>query len=134
MKISRRLQRINEMVTGDYDHIWDCCCDHGLLGMLLLERRAAPWIHFVDCVAPLMQQLTLELQQFFPTKQANSLTLSSVAVKEPNAALNDSHRQKSDWQVHCLDVAELPFHQVLNAAQTKQLIIIAGVGGEYSLN
>ncbi|MFB2801836.1 tRNA (adenine(22)-N(1))-methyltransferase [Shewanella seohaensis] len=118
MKISQRLQQINRMVGPGYDHIWDCCCDHGLLGMLLLQRNAAPKVHFVDCVAPLMQQLSLELARFFPP-----LPISNVQ----NATEQTTHAQ-SEWQVHCLDVAALPLAQY--GKQAKHLVIIAGVGGE----
>ncbi|QSA20815.1 SAM-dependent methyltransferase, partial [Vibrio furnissii] len=38
MKLSKRLQTIEKLVTQHYDHIWDCCCDHGFLGMTLLQR------------------------------------------------------------------------------------------------
>lgn len=101
------------MISGHYDHIWDCCCDHGLLGMLLLNRNAARQVHFVDCVAPLMQQLTLDLTRFFPG-QAAELTHDLSGITK--------------WQVHCADVATLPLEQTAN--DDKQLIIIAGVGGE----
>lgn len=117
MKISQRLQQINRMVGPGYDHIWDCCCDHGLLGMLLLQRNAAPKVHFVDCVAPLMQQLNLELARFFPQP---SISNTQNAEQQANT--------QSEWQVHCLDVAALPLAQY--GKQAKHLVIIAGVGGE----
>ncbi|MFB2661440.1 tRNA (adenine(22)-N(1))-methyltransferase [Shewanella mangrovisoli] len=117
MKISQRLQQINRMVDPGYDHIWDCCCDHGLLGMLLLQRNAAPKVHFVDCVSPLMQQLSLELARFFPEP---SISNTQNAEQQANP--------QSEWQVHCLDVAALPLAQY--GKQAKHLVIIAGVGGE----
>jgi len=117
VKISQRLQQINQMVGPGYDHIWDCCCDHGLLGMLLLQRNAAPKVHFVDCVAPLMQQLNLELARFFPQP---SISNTQNAEQQANT--------QSEWQVHCLDVAALPLAQY--GKQAKHLVIIAGVGGE----
>lgn len=118
MKISQRLQQINRMVGPGYDHIWDCCCDHGLLGMLLLQRNAAPKVHFVDCVAPLMQQLSLELARFFPQQP----------ISNTQNAIEQTNNLQSEWQVHCLDVAALPLAQY--GKQAKHLVIIAGVGGE----
>ncbi|AVV82355.1 tRNA (adenine(22)-N(1))-methyltransferase [Shewanella putrefaciens] len=117
MKISQRLQHINHMVQGHYDHIWDCCCDHGLLGMMLLKRNTANQVHFVDCVAPLMLQLTQDLQRFFP-KQAFS-TGHSVAQNTLGI---------SQWQVHCLNAADLPIEQT--DITNTHLIIIAGVDGK----
>ncbi|MBM7454617.1 tRNA (adenine22-N1)-methyltransferase [Oceanisphaera litoralis] len=81
MKIGKRLRHIDAMVEPGYSHIWDCCCDHGLLGAALLSRLAAPFIHFVDIVPELMNELESRLRRFYP---------------------------RSAWQVHCIDVAALP--------------------------
>ena len=101
-KLSNRLQKINSMIIADYQSIWDCCCDHGLLGLTLLKRKAANTIHFVDIVPSLTFQLESLLQQHF---------------------IDDDFAQR--WQVHCLDILKLPL-----TAQNRQLFIIAGVGGE----
>lgn len=137
MKISQRLQQINGMITGHYDHIWDCCCDHGLLGMLLLERSAARHVHFVDCVPSLMQALELRLQRFFPA-EISGLNPNLAPHSDPdlnpdidlqsNPEPNSNLYRHTQWQVHCFDVAALPLGQT--RVQDKQLIIIAGVGGE----
>ncbi len=89
------------MVTEHYDHIWDCCCDHGLLGLTLLERKAAYKIHFVDIVPELISSVEQKLQRFYS-------------------------QDASQWQVHCMDVAKLP----LEHHAGKHLVIIAGVGGD----
>ena len=101
LKLSKRLQQIEQMVTADYTHIWDCCCDHGFLGASLLSRQAAQNIHFVDIVPELITSVESKLQQFYQHSPAT-------------------------WQTHCLDVAKLPLQQY----QGKHLIIIAGVGGD----
>jgi len=94
------------MVTSQqYDHLWDCCCDHGLLGFALLSRQAASKVHFVDIVPELMTELESKLQRFY-SPLCNSTC--------------------SSWQTHCLDVAKLP----LKDYQGRHLIIIAGVGGD----
>ncbi|MGL6123860.1 MAG: tRNA (adenine(22)-N(1))-methyltransferase [Shewanella sp.] len=121
MKISQRLQQIDSMITAHYDHIWDCCCDHGLLGMLLLERKAARQVHFVDCVPSLMQALEQRLQRFFPAGMSGLKPYLNPDI-DPDLSC------QTQWQVHCLDVATLPLAQTSNS--DKQLIIIAGVGGE----
>jgi tRNA (adenine22-N1)-methyltransferase len=84
LKLSNRLQAIEQMVTPQYDHIWDCCCDHGLLGSALLSRSEANTVHFIDIVSQLMAELENKLQRFYPN---------------------------SSWQTHCLDVAKLPLAQ-----------------------
>lgn len=102
MALSRRLKQIDHMVDKHYSQIWDCCCDHGHLGFELLDRSAADTIHFVDVVEPLMTQLQQQLQQHAPNSD--------------------------QWQVHCLDVAQLPI--ATSPAEHSHLVIIAGVGGD----
>ncbi|EKO3516825.1 tRNA (adenine(22)-N(1))-methyltransferase TrmK [Vibrio fluvialis] len=102
MKLSKRLQTLDSLVTQHYDHIWDCCCDHGFLGMTLLKRQAATQVHFVDIVPDLMDLLHQRLERYFP-RQAGF-----------------------DWQIHCQDVGTLPLAQ----HEGKHLVIIAGVGGD----
>ncbi|WP_299569440.1 tRNA (adenine(22)-N(1))-methyltransferase TrmK [uncultured Shewanella sp.] len=111
MKLSKRLQQIDNMVMHGYDHIWDCCCDHGFLGGSLLARQAAPNIHFVDIVAELMNELEQKLIK---------LDLSS----ELNPAVT------SNWFTHCMDVAKLPLDKYCG----KHLVIIAGVGGDLMID
>ncbi|MGR5528912.1 tRNA (adenine(22)-N(1))-methyltransferase [Vibrio alfacsensis] len=101
MKLSKRLNQIVQLVEPNYTHIWDCCCDHGLLGTALLNSDIAPNIHFVDIVEPLVSAVESKLQRFY---------------SDTSAA----------WHVHCLDVATLPLHQYPG----KHLVIIAGVGGD----
>jgi tRNA (adenine22-N1)-methyltransferase len=104
IKLGKRLQEIEAMVTEHYDHIWDCCCDHGLLGAALLARGAASYIHFVDIVPTLMCTVENKLTEFYP----------------PTAESN------SHWKTHCIDVKTLPLHKFSG----KHLVIIAGVGGD----
>ncbi|MGL5532665.1 MAG: tRNA (adenine(22)-N(1))-methyltransferase [Plesiomonas shigelloides] len=104
MKLSHRLRCIEQMVATDYRHIWDCCCDHGLLGAALLSRAVlsrstSSHIHFVDIVPELMGALDKRLSRFYPD---------------------------GEWQTHCLDVAQLPLAKYTG----RQLVIIAGVGGD----
>jgi tRNA (adenine22-N1)-methyltransferase len=101
-KLSKRLQAINNMIDTHYQNIWDCCCDHGLLGLTLLNRKTADIIHFVDIVPSLTTRLESLLEKYF-------------------VAEGYTHC----WQVHCIDVAKLPL-----TTNEKHLIIIAGVGGE----
>jgi tRNA (adenine22-N1)-methyltransferase len=84
LKISKRLQKIEKMVTSQYDHIWDCCCDHGLLGFALLSSQANSKVHFVDIVPELMSAIEKKLERFYPS---------------------------STWETHCFDVAKLPLTQ-----------------------
>ncbi|MDF2177271.1 tRNA (adenine(22)-N(1))-methyltransferase TrmK [Aliiglaciecola sp. CAU 1673] len=103
MKLGQRLTQLEKMVTGPFDHIWDCCCDHGLLGASLLSRKVGKTVHFVDIVEKLIDEVNAKLLRFYP---------------------------HGAWQTHCLDVSLLP----LEKYQGKQLIIIAGVGGDLMMD
>ncbi|MGB5446100.1 MAG: tRNA (adenine(22)-N(1))-methyltransferase TrmK [Psychromonas sp.] len=111
IKLSRRLQQINTMITQPYQHIWDCCCDHGFLGLTLLQRQAADSVHFVDIVPDILKQLKDDLEKYYRSKP-----------------------HKSRWGVHCSDVINLPLAKVSKCPETdNHLIIIAGVGGELTI-
>ncbi|KZN28612.1 hypothetical protein N480_11005 [Pseudoalteromonas luteoviolacea S2607] len=101
MKLGKRLSQISDLVNNDYAHIWDCCCDHGLLGANLLDKGLNAKIHFVDIVPHLINELDEKLTQFYAHKE-------------------------SHWQTHCQDVTALPLSQYAG----KHLVIIAGVGGD----
>ncbi len=116
MKLSKRLQQIKYLIkTKHYQHIWDCCCDHGLLGLSLLARKLKnnqhntdnSVIHFVDIVPELISAVEKKLRYF---------------SADNNQALTDD----AVWQCHCMDVANLP----LSVHSGKHLVIIAGVGGD----
>jgi len=102
MQLSVRLQKIEEMISGSYDHIWDCCCDHGLLGFNLLKKERAGQVHFVDIVPDLLKQVETKLNKYW-------------------------QGDKNSWQIHCVDAANLSLEAY---SKDKHLIIIAGVGGE----
>lgn len=118
MKLGKRLKQIEALVGPGYGHIWDCCCDHGLLGAALLARQAAPTIHFVDQIPAVMNKLQQKLEQFFPRLVCTSDAHESGSYE--NEGLQ--------WQVHCMNLLEAPLE--LTHDTGKQLLIIAGVGGD----
>jgi tRNA (adenine22-N1)-methyltransferase len=119
LKLSKRLQQLDKLVTTNYDHIWDCCCDHGFLGSALLTRQAANIIHFVDIVPELMSALNYKLNQFYPEQNLN-------AQAGYDKSTSNKVFDESLWKTHCIDVNTLPLQQY----QGKHLVIIAGVGGD----
>ena len=116
MKLSTRLQTLDQMISKPYRSIWDCCCDHGQLGLALLQRHAAEQIHFVDIVEPLISQIEAKLIRFY-----------SSEVFEDR------------WQTHCLDVAGLKIEHKTQTSEhgsshkQTDLIIIAGVGADQTI-
>lgn len=103
--LSKRLSAIDNAVGEHFHHVWDCCCDHGYLGRQLLERGAAPHIHFVDIVPNIIKQL--------------ETVLGGVSATQ------------SQFHIYCQDVAKLPLDKFNQ--DDKHLIVIAGVGGDLTL-
>lgn len=107
MKIGRRLSQIDKMITKQYDSIWDCCCDHGLLGLNLLKRKAADKIYFVDIIKHLTLNLEDKLHRYFSAKD-----------------------YIDRWQVLCMNTEQILLSTNKNALHKNHLVIIAGVGGD----
>lgn len=104
MKLSQRLQTILNMVNDKYDHVWDTCCDHGLLGRAIYLQKPSSTVHFVDVMDHLIKNIHKELKQ--------------------DPRFSDDSR----WFTHTLDSGQIP----LQTAQS-HLVIIAGVGGDLLL-
>ena len=104
LKAGSRLHQLKRMINPGYDRIWDCCCDHGLLGMSLMQNQYASEVIFVDVVESITAHLTDKLTQNFPRHQYN-------------------------WQVRCDDVNNLAV-----PADDSQLFIIAGVGPDQTMD
>jgi len=117
LKLSKRLKKIESLVASDYDHIWDCCCDHGFLGASLIARQAAPHIHLVDIVPELIETLEQKLQSLFSDPVRSTTSLPSTQAKTTF---------QTKWQTHCINTSRLP----LQHYSGKHLLIIAGVGGD----
>jgi len=109
LKISHRLQKIDSFIVNHYEHIWDCCCDHGFLGLHLLKRHAADTLHFSDTVEHILVNLKNQLEQ-------------------------DQDILPSRWKTHCQDAATLDLYPTSQGGKKTQLIIIAGVGGELTIS
>ena len=112
----------NQQPSDCYQLVWDTCCDHGQLGMQILSNiikqppivdtanhsstpnsiaiNATTKVHFVDIQSPLIQRLEENLKLFFSP-------------------------QASSWQTHTLSTSDLQLD-----INTRQLIVIAGVGGD----
>ena len=113
MKLNKRLLALSKMVKQPYQVVWDCCCDHGLLGFKILADGIVKRVHFVDIVPDIIAELNIKLTKF-------------------------SHHLPSDiqWQTFCGDVTHLSLIDNSDLLQKqvqtlpKQLVIISGVGGE----
>jgi tRNA (adenine22-N1)-methyltransferase len=109
--LSKRLTQIEALITSEYTHIWDTCCDHGYLGESLISHQKAPNIHLVDIVPKIITPLDQRLSRLF---------------SNPYSQANLQASQQTHWQTHCLDISKLP----LQHYSGKHLIIIAGIGGD----
>ncbi|WP_409439412.1 tRNA (adenine(22)-N(1))-methyltransferase TrmK [Psychromonas sp. GE-S-Ul-11] len=113
MKLNKRLLSLSEMVNEPYDLVWDCCCDHGLLGFKILAGGLIKQLNFVDVVPEITDKLALKLQQH-------------------------GHHLPADvrWKVLCQDVSEIKLAEsALQLPMTaKQLVIISGIGGDLMID
>lgn len=119
IKLSKRLAFINDLINSDFDEIWDCCCDHGLLGFQVLAQSKAKKVHFVDRVSPLIDTISKKLDLHFKPLLA------------PQSPERKDQTQQTSYELHALDliVQSLPL-----SANNKHLLIIAGIGGELLIN
>ncbi|TEW55923.1 SAM-dependent methyltransferase [Psychromonas sp. RZ22] len=115
MKLNKRLLNLSEMVTSPYHLVWDCCCDHGLLGFKILADGLVKQVNFVDLVPAIIDKLDKKLSMY--------------AYHLPNDV---------SWNTFCQDVASLQLmedkHQSQLSPIPKQLVIISGVGGELMID
>jgi len=110
LSLSPRLNSMLGMINGSYDHIWDCCCDHGYLGQAILETKPETKVHFLDVVESITDKL------------------------ERHLASSDYSNER--WIVHCEDLQQLrlPHPENVTNIQHCHLLIIAGVGGDLTLD
>lgn len=97
-----RLNAIHELVAGiqqknSYPCIWDCCCDHGYLGIKILSENLCEKLLFVDQLPHIINELAERLAPYSNGK----------------------------YELIAADAGELSF-----ATQQRHLVILAGVGGE----
>lgn len=65
-----RLQSLFDIVEAAqrqvprYDRVWDCCCDHGYLGLKILDAALCEKLIFVDQVPHIVQRLRTKLLPF----------------------------------------------------------------------
>ncbi|MDA7746545.1 tRNA (adenine(22)-N(1))-methyltransferase TrmK [Psychromonas sp.] len=111
MKLSKRLSALSKMVKAPYKVVWDCCCDHGLLGFEILAKGKVKQVNFVDVVPEIMNDLEVKLLKYGHHLPSNS-----------------------DWKIFCEDVCHLNLIENINEAknseQPQHLVIISGVGGD----
>lgn len=62
-KLCLRLQSLFDLVDDSYDVIWDLCCDHGYLGLALMQSNRCKHLHFVDCIPSIIESLRLTVEK-----------------------------------------------------------------------
>lgn len=104
--LGARLKAIFNLVAAEqqknpYTKIWDCCCDHGYLGLKLLSENLCKKIVFVDQIPHIIEQLETRLDGF----------------------------NREQYELIAGDAGDLRFNR-----QERHLVIIAGVGGECTVD
>ena len=88
-KLGIRLSSIFNMIEGANHNIWDLCCDHGKLGLALLESHKASKVVFVDQVSSIMDDLSRKIQKIkdLSPKRYELLTLSAEKIQLEDQSL-----------------------------------------------
>jgi len=68
-KLGPRLNSIYDLIVQaqqekPYQYIWDCCCDHGYLGIKILANELCVKVVFVDQLPHLIEQLNKKIAPF----------------------------------------------------------------------
>lgn len=83
IKLKPRLRKLFQLIDkyrDTYDEVWDCCCDHGYLGMKLLRKGVCKRVNFVDCVEHLTTDLSERLAGF-PAKKFSVQCLDAGKIQ-----------------------------------------------------
>ncbi|MGH1371106.1 MAG: tRNA (adenine(22)-N(1))-methyltransferase TrmK [Cellvibrionaceae bacterium] len=101
------LERIETYQLGNtpYHTLWDCCCDHGYLGIKLLHKGLCQHLHFNDQVPHLIDDLIDRLNHY-PSEYFKP-SYSAAVMDAGQLQLNDAHHN---------------------------LMILAGIGGEHMID
>ena len=81
MKLRKRLSYVLGLIKDDYDHIYDTCCDHGHLGINLLNTHQTI-VHFIDCVPHIMRSLQAQLNDLNLDK--SKYTTQAISAEDLN--------------------------------------------------
>lgn len=86
-RLGKRLTALFEAIPSGYDAIWDLCCDHGRLGMALIETGKAPEVRFNDCIDSIMTDLEARLIRY----GARGYQLHTVEAEQLQLPRNGYH-------------------------------------------
>lgn len=78
-----RLNELLSMIEANYLEIWDTCCDHGKLGISILENSNVEKVHFVDCVPDIMVKLESQIKSlgYYNSPRVELHTLNAEDIK-----------------------------------------------------
>jgi tRNA (adenine22-N1)-methyltransferase len=76
----RRIQELANIATGDYQVIYDLCCDHGQIGLEFSQKYPQATLYFIDAVKEIIQRLEYKLT----SKHHHAITADVGAYQYPN--------------------------------------------------
>ena len=103
-KFSKRINELVNISDGPYDVVWDLCCDHGLIGEAFINaNKVKSKLIYMDQVVSIMTKLETKIKASDITKGVNISFITESC------------------KTHNYDF------------QKKTLFILAGIGGELSI-
>jgi len=116
-----------------YSIIWDCCCDHGYLGIKILQNDLCDRLVFVDQLAHIIDQLSDKLAPYktgkyalitadagelsFNHQQNNLVILAGVGVETTIQIINsieDNHRNTQVDYIICTSTIKKSLREYLS--------------------
>jgi len=86
-KLNQKLATILHSIPLGYDEIWDCCCDHGYLGMHILQSELCKTVHFVDQISSITSDLENKLQRY----QASNYEVHTLSAEYIHLSTQHKH-------------------------------------------
>lgn len=83
-RLGKRLKALFDAIPPGYEEVWDLCCDHGRLGLALLESQRAKQVHFVDQIDSIMVDLQDRLDRYGATGYQLHTLPAEKLVLTPN--------------------------------------------------
>lgn len=84
MKVSKRINAlVNLIKTESYERILDTCCDHGLIGLAMLQEQSISLneMTFIDIVKPIIDKLKID-STYIPKNSKTKITTEVQCVKK----------------------------------------------------
>ena len=86
-KLSKRMMTIASLANDDIP-TYDLCCDHGLIGIAVMELKKSRELHLIDRVPQIIQTLEANILKYAQGKPIIARCLDANQIKVPSTRAN----------------------------------------------